>query len=247
MAKAPKQKINKKETIQAVIERSKAFMSMYKKECKKHNVSISTGNGKLGQVANISIPPVLTCGKNCKECVNYCYAIRLYLKFGFDREDGKFNPWLLNYCIFLTDPERYFDNISKVAYVYRFFRWHTSGDIVNELYFDGMLRVAKENPHCEFLAFTKQYDIVNSYCDKFGKSSIPANLHILYSASPNVKMVNPYNFPECHIAFEDSTKDTFTGCNGSVYHCGGNCEECIANGCGCFNLHDGDVTIINQH
>lgn len=246
MRKAPKAKINKKNTIVSVIERSKAFMSMYSALAPKKSVAISNGNDKLGDVVNVSLPPVLTCN-NCQSCVSYCYAIRLYLKYGFDRKDGKLNPWLMNYCIYLADPERYFNEISNNCFNNRYFRWHTSGDIVDYRYFEGMIKVAINNPHCEFLAFTKQYEIVNAYIDNNSLNAIPKNLHLLFSASPNVDMVNPYNLPECHISFEDTILNTFKGCDGIAFECSGNCSECIKGRCGCFNLNNGDVTIINQH
>lgn len=245
MSKAPKQKINHESSIESVIARSKEFLDMYVNESKNRHVVVSTGNNKLGDVANVSLPPIITCGSGCKSCKSYCYAVRLYLKFGFDRKDKKLNPWLLNYAIFLSDPERYFNEISHQVFNHRFFRWHTSGDIVSLEYFKGMVKVAVENQHCQFLAFTKQYDIVNTYISQGG--IIPSNLHILFSASPEVNMFNPYNLPECHINFENSELNTFKGCTGKVFHCGGNCTECIVNGCGCFNLKNGDVTLINQH
>lgn len=243
----PKQKINQNATIQKVINESKKFLEKYKNAAKNSNVSISTGNGKLGSIGNISTPPIITCGSACGSCMKYCYAVRAYLKYGFERKDKKLNPWLVNYCIFLIDPDRYFYEISRAVYVYRFFRWHVSGDIINKRYFEGMVKVAVENPHCEFLAFTKQYDIVNAFIEENSIYAIPKNLHLLFSAAPGLEMKNPHNMPECHINFENQELNTFKGCAGNVYHCSGNCSECIANNCGCFYLNNNDVTIINQH
>jgi hypothetical protein len=127
----------------------------------------------------------------------------------------------------------------------RFFRWHVSGDIVNDRYLAGMIRVALENPKCEFLAFTKAYQIVNTAIA--AGAVIPSNLHLLFSAAPGVEMPNPYNIPECHINFQDPAQNTYCGGAEYEYHCTGNCTECAINGCGCFFLKPGDVTIINQH
>lgn len=249
MAKNPKAKINQATTIESVITRSKNYLVMYKKLAKNRHVVISNGNNKLGDVTNVSLPPVITCGKNCKSCKDFCYAVRLYLKFGFDRKDKKLNPWLLNYAIYLIDPDRYFNEINNSLFNTRYFRWHTSGDIIDVNYFDNMIKIALKNPSVNFLAFTKQYDIVNSYIAMHGGNAniIPENLHLLFSASPQIDMINHYNLPECHINFENSELNTFKGCTGKVFHCGGNCTECIQNGCGCFNLKNGDVTLINQH
>ena len=202
-------------------------------------IHISAGNAKLGSIMNISLPPVATC-HNCSSCMHYCYAVRSYNRF-----TGTAAGWNENYLLFLSDPSRYFSEISKAVRTQRFFRWHVSGDIVNGAYLAGMITVAQANPKTEFLAFTKAYQIVNI---AIGSGAvIPSNLHLLFSAAPGVKMPNPYNIPECHINFADSALNTYKGGAEYEYHCTGNCTECAVNGCGCFFLKAGDVTIINQH
>lgn len=231
--KAPKEKKNSPATIK------KAYYlatNYYNHDPQLH---ISTGNTKLGAIMNISLPPVATC-HNCGECVKYCYAVRSYL-----RGANVYNAWNDNYLLFLTDSKRYFAEISQAVKLQRFFRWHVSGDILNGEYLAGMIRVAEENPKCEFLAFTKAYQIVNEAIDN--GAVIPANLHILFSAAPGTDMPNPHRLPECHIAFEDPVKNTYKGGAEYEHHCNGNCTECAVNCCGCFFLKNGDVTIINQH
>ena len=231
----PKAKINSQSGINAAINRGLAYRNM---DITNEHVSISAGNKKLGVVANISLPPVITCA-NCSGCKEFCYAVRSFNRLGDN------NVWVKNLAIYKKDSARYFEEINKACYIYRFFRWHVSGDIVDSNYLLGMVNVATDNAHCEFLAFTKNYSVVNAYLDNGG--NIPSNLHILFSAAPGVNLNNPYSLPECHINFEDEALNTFKGCSGIAYHCTGNCEECIAKGCGCFNLRNGDVTIINQH
>lgn len=203
------------------------------------NIHISNGNIKLGAIMNVSLPPVVTC-HNCAECKHYCYAVRNY-----NRLPDVSNAWNENYLLFLTDPQVYFASISYAVRLQRFFRWHVSGDIVNGAYFLGMIRVATENPNCEFLAFTKAYQIVNEAIA--AGAVIPKNLHVLFSAAPGTDMPNPYRLPECHINFEDPSKNTYCGGAEYEHHCNGNCTECVINGCGCFFLKNGDVTIIDQH
>ena len=60
-------------------------------------------------------------------------------------------------------------------------------------------------------------------------------------------MPNPYRIPECHVNFADPSQNTYAGGAEYEYHCSGNCTECAVNGCGCFFLKPGDVTIIDQH
>ena len=234
----PKARINSTGSIQKAIQSSKAYNQQHTGE--NLQIHISGGNAKLGSIMNINLPPVVTC-HNCQSCSKYCYAIRTYNRFNSTSAAG----WNENYLLFLTDPDRYFNEISQAVKLQRFFRWHVSGDIVNETYFHGMIRVALENPKVEFLAFTKAYQIVNAAIA--AGAVIPDNLHLLFSAAPGVEMPNPYNIPECHINFADPTLNTYCGGAEFVYHCTGNCSECAINGCGCFFLKPGDVTIIDQH
>ena len=235
--KTPVARINSATAIRKVFDNSAAYNQQHDGD--DLMIHISAGNNKLGSIMNISIPPVVTCS-NCGSCSKYCYAVRSYNRF-----TGTAAGWNENYLLFLTDPILYFNCISYAVRTQRFFRWHVSGDIVNQEYLTGMIRVANENPKCEFLAFTKAYQIVNTAIDN--GAVIPSNLHLLFSAAPGVEMPNPYNIPECHINFADPALDTYCGGAEYEYHCTGNCTECAVNGCGCFFLKPGDVTIINQH
>lgn len=233
--KQPKARINSKETIRKVCQIAGDYIS-WNHEAEK--IHISSGNNKLGSIMNISLPPIVTC-HNCKNCMQYCYAVRSYWRPNVQA------AWNENYLLYLEDPEKYFNDISKAVKTQRFFRWHVSGDIIDNDYFIGMIQVANENPKCEFLAFTKAYEIVNAAIDN--GAVIPSNLHLLFSAAPGNDMPNPYRIPECHINFQDPTQNTYEGGAEFEYYCTGNCTECAVNGCGCFFLKTGDVTIINQH
>ena len=234
--KTPKARTNSTQSIKKAINTCNAFQNRYTGPATIH---ISNGNMKLGAIMNVSLPPVVTC-HNCKSCKEYCYAVRSY-----NRLPGTAAAWNENLKLFYKDPSKYFSEISKAVKLQRFFRWHVSGDIVNGRYLAGMIQVAKENPKVEFLAFTKAYQIVNAAIA--AGAVIPSNLHLLFSAAPGVAMPNPYRLPECHINFADPSLNTYKGGAEFVYHCTGNCTGCAINGCGCFFLKPGDVTIINQH
>lgn len=237
MSKKPQARINSAAAIQKAIQNCNTYLSDHYTD--GVSIHISAGNAKLGAIMNISLPPVATCS-NCGSCCRYCYAVRSYNRF-----TGTAAGWNENYLLFLTDPVTYFEEISAAVKLQRFFRWHVSGDILNGLYFAGMIRVATENPKVEFLAFTKAYQIVNAAIA--AGAVIPSNLHLLFSAAPGVDMPNPYKIPECHINFADPSKNTYCGGAEYEHYCNGNCTECAVNGCGCFFLKPGDVTIINQH
>lgn len=240
MSKKPIARINSAAAIRKACDNCAAYNAAHAgQDPAALKIHISAGNMKLGAIMNISLPPVATCS-NCGSCSKYCYAVRSYNRF-----TGTAAGWNENYRLFLTDPMRYFSEISAAVKLQRFFRWHVSGDIVNGDYLRGMVQVARENPKVEFLAFTKAYQIVNASIDN--GLTIPANLHLLFSAAPGVEMPNPYRIPECHISFADPAQNTYKGGAEYVHHCTGNCTECAVNGCGCFFLKPGDVTIINQH
>jgi hypothetical protein len=213
--KTPKARINSAAAIRKACENSAAYYQQHAGTAAA--IHISAGNNKLGSIMNISLPPVVTC-HNCSSCSKYCYAVRSYNRF-----TGTAAGWNENYLLFITDPMTYFNEISKAVKTQRFFRWHVSGDIVNERYLAGMIKVAIENPKVEFLAFTKAYQIVNAAIA--AGAVIPGNLHLLFSASPGVNMPNPYNIPECHINFADPALNTYCGGAEYEYHCTGNCTE----------------------
>ena len=237
MSKKPKARVNADKSINKAIQNCKAFIEQADSDSAR--LHVSAGNMKLGAIMNISLPPVTTC-HNCASCKHYCYAVRSY-----NRLPDTATAWNENYLLFKTDPIEYFRQISKAVKMQRFFRWHVSGDIVNQDYFRNMIYDAKDNPNCEFLAFTKAYEIVNAVLDN--GTTIPANLHVLFSAAPGTEMPNPHRLPECHINFEDPAKNTYKGGATYEHHCNGNCTECVINCCGCFFLKNGDVTIIDQH
>lgn len=237
MSKKPQARVNADASINKAINNCKVFLDQVNADYVR--LHVSAGNMKLGAIMNISLPPVVTC-HNCASCKHYCYAVRSY-----NRLPDTAAAWNDNLALFMKDPVLYFDEISHAVRAQRFFRWHVSGDIVNRTYFLGMIHVALENPNCEFLAFTKAYQIVNE-CLAAG-AVIPKNLHVLLSAAPNTEMPNPYRLPECHINFADPALNTYKGGAEYVHHCNGNCTECVINGCGCFFLKNGDITIIDQH
>lgn len=92
-----------------------------------------------------------------------------------------------------------------------------------------------------FFRFHVSGDIPN--VDKGGE--IPNNLHIIYSEWPGFYVDNKYEFPEAHIRFKDgsSTVDE----SRYIYHCSGNCMECVVTGIGCWNLTKGQQVLIDQH
>ena len=122
----------------------------------KRKVSLSPGNTKMGDIPSVSLPAVLTC-RQC-DCHTKCYAKRME-----QRWKNVANAYKNNLEILREAPESYWRQVEASIMMSRFFRFHVSGDIPNPEYFEKMVEIAKRNPHCEILCFTKKYDIVNNY------------------------------------------------------------------------------------
>lgn len=124
----------------------------------------------------------------------------------------------------------------------RFFRFHVSGDIPNAAYFIRMVSIAKRNPHCEILCFTKKFDIVNKYLEETC-GYLPENLHIVFSSWIGLEVANPFSLPTAHVRFKDGT----TTASNNAKKCNGNCAECVTTDGGCWALKTGEEVVFNEH
>lgn len=202
------------------------------------SVKISKTNSKLGVIPSINITPIVSCRPNCP-CAKDCYAMKGRFRFHNARDNMAFN-----YESYKNNPSAYFDDICSAIdngmISYSYFRWHAAGDIVDERYFDGMISVAKKLPRTSFLAFTKKYELVNSYI-KYG-GSIPSNLHIVFSAwGTSLPLENPYEFPVAHVRFKDPSENT--SIPNSAVECSGDCSSCLQ----CWKIGRGESVVFNKH
>lgn len=199
-------------------------------------VSISKGNSKMGAIPSVSLPPIITCPKNAP-CAKKCYAQKLCRLYPTVKKAYNNNLEILK-----ADPAEYWAQVEQAVKMARYFRFHVSGDIPSADYFKRMIELADQNPHCEILAFTKQYDIVN-YC--MSKCLIipilPPNLHIIFSEWGNAPIPNPHNLPTAAVIFKGSEPLD----NWKI--CGGNCAECACRGVGCWELKKGETIAFYEH
>ena len=202
------------------------------------HVKISPGNSKLGSIPSVSLPSVVTCKQGV--CQNKCYARKL----------ERLRPvvaaaYASNLNLLQTDPETFWREVEGSIMMSRFFRFHVSGDIPDENYFRHMVEIAKRNPHCQILCFTKKFELVNTFIFEniLFDEDFPKNLHIVFSAWVGQQMINPYSFPEAHIRYKDGTATTELPC----FECSGNCTECAVTDGGCWVLKPGERVIFNEH
>lgn len=192
---------------------------------------ISEGNDKLGPIYNIALPPITTC--NC-EAVKFC-GIKCYARKGRHNYPGARKAREDNAELYYSNPAAYFESIQKAVKLQRYFRWHEAGDIPDRRYLEGIIDTAKKCKGTQFMAFTKQHDIVNKALDDGLK--IPRNLKIIFSGWPGFEMHNPYRFPEAHV--------TLKGLEHNIkrIQCKGRCCECL----GCWQLRKGQQVEFDEH
>ena len=207
--------------------------------CKHENlaskVSISWSNNKMGKVASVSLLPWITCPARCRNtCGKKCYAAKLCRL----RETVR-NAYARNTAIAIHAPKAFFRAVNNTMKQICFFRFHVSGDILNKKYFRRVVDVCMKNKHCQVLMFTKKYEIVNEFINKYGK--LPDNLHIMFSGWTNLKPVNPYNLPETQVY--ETEKD----CKPDWIKCGGNCLNCALHNTGCWVAKQGETIAFKIH
>lgn len=196
-------------------------------------ISISPGNSKMGAIPSVSLPPIVTC-PNGVPCAKKCYANRIARRYPNVR-----NAYQKNLDILGDNWDGYWEQVRQAVKTTRYFRYHVAGDIPNAGYFKEMVITARQNSGTMFLAFTKQYDIVNNYIDIMG--NIPENLKIIFSEWEGLTVPNPHDLPTSAVIF----KGQMPADNWKV--CGGNCFECACRGVGCWELKKGETIAFYEH
>ena len=210
---------------------------MHTTDTQELHVSISRGNSKMGAIPSVSLPPIKTCSPEAvKHCGKKCY-VRRYLGI---RQKTVGAAYERNLYLLQNEPEKFWREVNAAVAMSTHFRFGVSGDIPDIGYLLNMIDVAKRNPHCQILCFTKQYEIINFHLKEH---TIPENLHIIFSAWKGLPMDNPHNLPEAHVFFKDGTT---TAKDGARY-CSGNCYECATANTNCWSLKPGGQVIFKEH
>jgi hypothetical protein len=190
-------------------------------------ISISRGNSKLGKIPNISLPA----GKACKRyvpCRKDCYANKGTSKFPAAQI-----AWERNYVLATNYRSTYFSMLTeyfKRAKPKRF-RWHVSGDILDQNYLFYMIDIARDYNCTKFLAFTKMYHL--------NFDTVPDNLQIVFSAWPKYHIEAKNGFKIAWM--QDGTE---TRIPKSARDCPGSCESCDM----CWNLKQlGNDVVFHKH
>lgn len=206
------------------------------KQTELKTIHISTQNRKLGvAIPSINLPAITTCRANAP-CRKGCYACKGTFLYSNVQRSMQNNLDIFNEC-----PKTYFKQIQAYLTMipYKYFRWHSSGDIVNKKYLLGMIDTANKCKQVKFLCFTKKFEIVNDYLKNGGV--IPKNLTIVFSNWGLWKCQNEYNLPTTWVKFDKETIDCEIPKN--AFECSGNCETCQM----CWKLKQGQSVYFHKH
>ena len=199
----------------------------------KQYAKVSNTNSKLGgQIYSINLPPVVTCRSDAP-CFKGCYACKGNWLFPNVK-----NSLQHNLEAYKSNPTLFFESVAAQTALVRFCRWHSSGDIVDMQYFEGMCKVARKNKETHYLCFTKKYEIINEFLSK-GKR-IPKNLSIVFSAWSNWIPENPYDLPMTYVYGKEFNNELIPK---DAIPCGGKCETCQA----CWTLKKGQHVYFLKH
>ncbi len=110
-----------------------------------------------------------------------------------------------------------------------FTRLETHGDIINTTHLQNFMNICKKNPHCFFVLWSKQYQIVLDY---FKKNKPPKNFRLVVSSLMTNKQINIKRFEELGLNCKVFTvyDKNYVEKNNIKINCGGkkcvDCKQC---------------------
>lgn len=214
-----------------------SYMDMPAEEFNGEHVCISECNSKTGNTPSVSLLPIETCG-NCEGCEEYCYAVRMALRFPAVRLS-----WARNTAILRREPVRFWAEIRQ--YIERkqppAFRFNVGGEIPDMSYMYDMNTTAHMFPSVRFWTYTKMHGIVNTYMDAANIGllhPLSTNLSILYSVGMDCDECNPHGMPEFRFIPAGSPLPA------GSHVCGGHCKACLDGRTGCPY---GQSSVVKEH
>lgn len=200
----------------------------------KQYANVSNTNTKLGgQIFSINMPAGVTCRADAPCAKSGCYAKKG--NWLFPNVQKSLHENLEHYK---SNPKLFFESIAVQTALVKYCRWHSSGDVVDSQYFEGMCRVARKNKDTHYLCFTKKYEIINEFLAN-GKK-IPKNLSVVLSAWSDWIPDNPFNLPTTYVYGKDFKNELIPQ---DSIPCGGKCETCQA----CWTLKKGQSVYFKKH
>lgn len=199
---------------------------------------ITTKNSKFDDlIAQVNMPYCVSCRPDAP-CFKECYANK-----GNMRYKSVVNAHMKRYNMYKADPKGFFAQIDmEMNFIkYNFFRWHSSGDIVDMQYLDLMCKLARKHRETNFLCFTKKYEIVNEYLYNHRR---PSNLVIMFSNWGDFIAPNPHNLPTAWVKL-GTESDKYIPKNAKP--CDGKCTPCIMGKKDCWRMKCGESRCLDKH
>jgi len=194
-------------------------------------MKISKGNSKLGKIANFNITPLRTCSPEaCNTCgKNGCYALKAYRQYPAVR-----TAWDENTELAINDIPTLYQDLRKYFTTFKgkIFRIHSAGDFVSIDYLKMWADIAFEFKNINFMAYTKQFKILQYFIDIYGRNYMTRNFKIILSSWTGLDIPSELSY-KFSIAWlcEDGQNAPVMVYNlkkagRSVRICGGDCTVC---------------------
>lgn len=199
---------------------------------------ISNNVSKLGVgIGTLNLPAITTCRKDAP-CKKGCYACKGNFAFSTVQKGLQ-----RNLDSYLENPDRFFSVLHNQLEMvpFRFFRWFSSGDIVDSRFLEGMCWLARKHKATQFLCFTKKYELVNEFLEHHRK---PRNLIIVFSNWGKWICENPHNLPTAWVEFGTESDNMIPE---YATLCGGNCGECVNTSEHCWRMQKGEAVKFRKH
>jgi hypothetical protein len=202
-------------------------------------IYISKGNMKLGNIWNISLPPILSCAKKLP-CYKTCYARKAYRLY-----PGTKKAWDKNFNLYKINPDKYFKLLDEFLQDKQpeYFRFHVSGDIPDQEYFNRMIfDIVMKHKNIKFLIFTKKFNIIKTL------NNPPPNISIILSMWPNLPIDKGLQkkYPVAWMYDKKNPDPRIPKEN--IIKCNSNCQTCNKIGKTCWNLFKlGKDVVFHKH
>lgn len=194
---------------------------------KSNEINMKNNNSKTGAACLNLAFPVCTCRSDAP-CKTTCYACK-----GCQTIANVQAAYYRNLRLYHDDPDNFFEQVyCKVKFSgLPKVRVFDSGDFPDADFLRMLVELCRKTPNTKYMAFTKQYEIVNDYIANNGK--LPDNLNIMFSAWHKLWNVpNPYGLGVAYVDFDDKSLNPEFPKNAFV--CPGRTSTCSACGA-CFN------------
>lgn len=203
-----------------------------------NEINMSNKNSKTG-VACLNLAfPTCTCRPDAP-CKKTCYACK-----GCQQIAKVQAAYYRNLRLYYDNPDEFFEQVyCKVKFSgLPKVRLFDSGDFPDYDFLVRLMDLCERTSNVKYMAFTKQYEIVNEYIDKNG--NLPKNLNIIFSAWDKLwKFDNPHGLGVAYVDFDDKRLNPEFPKNAFV--CPGRESTCSA--CGACWSKKLKVVIFHQH